>query len=252
MKVRKFSIANKLIIGVIILFLISDVVLGLLIYHKSQTMLLEQIKSNTMSVASSIANAIDGTIVASLEPGDEETDEYVNLSHELTAYIERAGVEFVYLIRSTADGGIEYTADAEIEDASMIGDEFTDDEALPALSGEVVASSEPYSDEWGNHISAYSPIYAGDKVVAAVGVDVSMDWIEQQTASLLREIILVCVIVLVVGALVLIILSKTLKRKFVMLNNKIVELTAGGGDLTQKIELNSGDEFEVIGENNEN
>lgn len=249
MKVRKFSIANKLIIGVILLFLISDIVLGLVIYNKSEKMLFEQIENNTMSVADSIANGIDGHVVESLKPGDEETEAYLNLSHKLTTYIERTGVEYVYLIRPSANGGIEYTADAEFEDASMIGDVFDDDEVLPAFSGESVASSEPYTDEWGRHVSAYSPIYADDKIVAAVGVDVSMEWVEQQTVSLLRQIILVCGIVLVVGVFVLVILSGALKRKFALLNDKIEELTAGGGDLTRKIELTSGDEFEVIGGN---
>lgn len=249
MKVRKISITNKLIFGIVLLFLISNGVLGLVTYNKSKNMLVEQIKTNTMSVASSIANGIDGSVVAALQPGDEETDEYLSLSHDLTTYIERTGVEFVYLIRPSSNGGIEYTADAEIEDASMIGDVFEDDEAMPALNGNVVASSEPYTDDWGSHISAYSPIYADGKVVAAVGVDVSMDWIEQQTASLLRQIILVCVIVLIPGTLILFILSNVLRRKFLLLNDKIVELTAGGGDLTKQIELTSGDEFEVIGEN---
>ena len=249
MKVRKLSIANKLIFGVVLLFLVSDIILGAVIYSNSESMLVEQIKANTISVASSIANGMDGAAIAALEPGDEETDVYKELSHDLTTYIERAGVEFVYLIRYSSNGGIEYTADAEIEDASMIGDLFEDDEAIPALSGTAVASSEPYSDDWGTHISAYSPIYADGRVVAAVGVDVSLESIKQQTASLMRKIILVCVIVLVLGVVVLVVISSVLKRKFVLLNDKIVELTAGGGDLTRQIELNSGDEFEVIASN---
>ena len=249
MKVRKISISNKLIIGIVLLFLVSDVVLGFVAYNKSKDMLVEQIKTSTMSIASSIANSIDGTVVAGLQPGDEETETYSELSHKLTTYIERAGVEFVYLIRPSVNGGIEYTADAEIEDASMIGDVFEDDEAIPAMNGQVVASSEPYEDDWGKHISAYSPIYAEGKVVAAAGVDVSMDWVEQQTASLLQQIILVYVIVLILGVAILIVLSTVLKRKFILLNDKIVELTAGGGDLTKHIELTSGDEFEVIGGN---
>ena len=44
-------------------------------------------------------------------------------------------------------------------------------------------------------------------------------------------------------------ISRALSRKFILLNDKIEDLTKGDGDLTRIIELNSGDEFEVIGGN---
>jgi methyl-accepting chemotaxis protein len=144
---------------------------------------------------------------------------------------------------------MEYAIDAQIEDVSLTGDVFEAEEALPALEGTPVTSSEPYTDEWGTHISAYSPIYLDGKVVGAVGVDVSMDTVQAQTGALLRSIIILCLIVLMAGSLILIILGRALSRKFKILNDKIVELGNGDGDLTRHIEVNSGDEFEVIGEN---
>ena len=249
MKVRRFSITNKLILVVIVLFLISDIILGYVSYQKSYDMLNDQIKGNTESIASAVAAMIDGTIVASVEPGEEDTDDYLKVSNDLTTFLDSTGVEYVYTIRSDGNGGMEYAIDAQIEDYSAIGDEFDDDEAAPALKGTVVSSSEPYTDDWGTHISAYAPVYADGAIVGAVGVDVSMEWISAQTSALLKQIVLICVIVIVVGTLVLIIISKALGRSFSLLNDKIVELTNGDGDLTRQIDINSGDEFEVIGGN---
>ena len=249
MKVRKISITNKLIIGVTILFIISDISLGFMIYKKCYNMLVEQIRYNSEKIASCVASSLDGDIIASVQPGEENTEDYLKVSNELTAYLNSTEVEYLYTLRRASNGGMEYAIDAQIEDYSAIGDVFEDEDAEPALSGQVVSNGEPYTDEWGTHISAYCPVYSGSKIMGAVGVDVSMDWIRSQTSSLLRAIILICAIVLVIGVLLLFILSRSLSRRFSLLNDKIEELTQGDGDLTKSIELNSGDEFEVIGTN---
>ena len=82
-----------------------------------------------------------------------------------------------------------------------------------------------------------------------LGIDMSVEWIRQQTSSLLIMIIIICAIVLVLGLIILFVLSRILSNKFRVLNDKIVDLTDGNGDLTRNIEINSGDEFEVIGAN---
>ncbi|MCR5406430.1 MAG: methyl-accepting chemotaxis protein [Lachnospiraceae bacterium] len=251
MKVRKIRITTKLILAIVLLFLISDIILGIITYTKSNSMLIDQIKHNTESIASSVAAMIDGNIVASVKPGEENTEDYLKVSNDLTTFLDSTGMEFIYTIRNTPDGAMEYAIDAQIgEDMSMTGDEFDDEEAAPALSsGKIVSSSEPYTDDWGTHISSYSPIYVDGKIVGAVGVDVSMDWIEQQSATLLKTIVMVDVCICLAGILLLFIISLTLSSKFRLLNDKIVELTKGDGDLTRHIEIDSGDEFEVIGGN---
>ena len=249
MKVRKISVTNQLIIIVTLLFLVSDIVLGLMTYKKCYQMLVDQIKHNTESIAACVACKIDGDIVASVQPGEEDTEDYLLVSNDLTDYLNSAEVEYLYTIRRAANGGLEYAIDAQIEDYSAIGDVFEDLEATPALSGQLVSNSEPYTDEWGTHLSSYCPIYSNGQIVGAVGVDVSMDWVNEQTSSLLSTIIIICAVIIIIGVILLIIISNALSRKFRLLNGKIEELTQGDGDLTKTIELTSGDEFEVIGSN---
>ena len=113
MKVRRFSITNKLIFVVIVLFLVSDIILGYVTYEKSYDMLNNQIKSNTESIASAVAAMIDGSIVASVAPGEEDTDDYLIVSNDLTTFLDSTGVEYVYTIRPDGNGGIEYAIDAQ-------------------------------------------------------------------------------------------------------------------------------------------
>ena len=249
MKVRKMSITKKVIMGVIALFLVADIILAIVIYNKASDILNLEIRRNTEAISSSTAAVIDGSIVASVQPGEEETEDYLKVSNVLTDILNASGVEFLYTVRYSADNKLEYAIDAQIEDMSYIGDEFTDDEVIPALNGKIVSSKEPYTDEWGTHITSYCPIYVDGKVVGAVGADVSMDWVKEQTSALIKNIVITCLIVLIIGCIILIILSKALSKKFKLLNDKIVDLSMGDGDLTKNIEIDSGDEFEVIGQN---
>lgn len=249
MKVRKMRFTNKLIIGVAILFLVSDVILGVVAYSRSYNMLLDQIKSTGQSAAAMVASRIDAEKVIKVQPGEEKTEDYLAVSRVLTDYLDSSGYEYIYTVRPTKDGAVEYAIDAQIEDFSSIGDEFDDEEVLPAFKGEKVSNSKPDTDEFGTHITSYAPIYLNEEIVGAVGVDMSMEWINDQTAALLINIIILCAIVLVVGIIVLVIIGRILSRKFVLLNDKVVELTQGDGDLTRQIEITSGDEFEVIGGN---
>ena len=249
MKVRKMRFTNKLIIGVAILFLVSDVILGVVAYSRSYNMLLDQIKSTGQSAAAMVASQIDSEKVIKVQPGEEKSEDYLAVSRVLTDYLDSSGYEYIYTVRPTKDGAVEYAIDAQIEDFSSIGDEFDDEEVLPALKGEKVSNSKPDTDEFGTHITSYAPIYLKGEIVGAVGVDMSMEWINEQTTALLINIIILCAIVLVVGIIVLVIIGRILSRKFVLLNDKVVELTQGDGDLTRQIEITSGDEFEVIGGN---
>lgn len=249
MKVRKISITTKLIMGVMALFLVSDIILAIIIYNKATDILNLEIRQNTQGIAASAAALVDGNIVASVQPGEENTEAYLEVSNLLTTILDETGIEYLYTIRKTANGSVEYAIDAQIEDFSAIGDQFDDPEATPALNGQIVSNKEPYTDEWGTHVSSYAPIKVDGKVVGVVGADVSMEWVQEQTQTLMRAIIITCLLVLLVSGILFFIISRMLAAKFNTLNDKIVELTKGDGDLTKNIEVTSGDEFEVIGEN---
>ncbi len=61
-KVRKISVTNLLILGVVVLFLISDVIIGLVTYKKCETMLIDQIKQRSESLAKCVTPQLDGKI----------------------------------------------------------------------------------------------------------------------------------------------------------------------------------------------
>ena len=249
MKVRKISMTVKLIVVLVALLLISDAVLGWVLYGKSYDNLETQIRNGAENTARCVAASVDGALVEKIEDGDQESEAYQGLLAPLTTFLENGGAEYVYTIKKGGNGYV-YVVDSDPEEPGVAGDEFDDSgEALEKAYAGETTSGDPYEDEWGEHISAYSPIKADGQTVALAVVDISMDTIREKSKSLLFSIILVCGIVLVCGLIIVVLLAVVMKRKFVVLNDKISDLHDGSGDLTKEVELKSGDEFEVIGDN---
>ena len=253
MKVRKISMATKIMIAVIVLLVASDVVLAAVIYNATKNTLMSQIKENAKNIATTVAAHIDGDAFDTIHEGDEEgSEEFDTIHDELTVFLDNIGVEYVYTVRIGDSGYAEFVVDSDPEEPGLPGDEFGDDgeDVMTAMRGQTTVNEEPYTDEWGTHLSAYSPIYdSSGAVVGAAVVDTSMDWANEQIARVEERITIVSLIVLAAGILLMVLISRGIKASFKKLNDKVADLTEGDGDLTKRIELTSGDEFETIGEN---
>ena len=251
MKNRKLGIATKIFIIVVVLLTVSDLMVGVIAYHRSKNAMTDQIKTNAMNIARCAAAEIDGAEFESLTAGAEGGQEFQNILDTLTLYWKNGGVEFVYSVRQRADGSAEFVVDSDQEEGSLIGDAFPEieEELIRALAGETTATSQVSTDEWGSHLTAYSPIMKGTSVVGAVGVDISADFVKNQTRGIAIMITAICLMVFLVGTVVIYFVGKVMRSSFAMLNDKVVELTMGNGDLTHEINIRTGDELEVIAGN---
>ena len=251
MKVRKISIFNQLFIWLAILLLIGNGVLGVVAYKQSKDNLFEQIQSNVINLSVSAAAHVDGEALNGVEIGDEGSEAYNIVLEQLAVFRDNAELEYIYTLRKLDDGTIIFVVDSDTEEPADVGEECEPTDAMERTfdEGITLADDEPFTDEWGTHISAYSPIFVGDEVVGAVGIDISANWVEEQTKSLRNTVIIICVITYVFSLLLLGILMLKFKRSMVKLNDKVKDLASGSGDLTKEIDIHTGDELEVIAEN---
>lgn len=254
MKVRRISIALKLAVIVAAMLIITDLLLGIVLYNKESSALTEQITTNALNMANCISARLEvsgcADAIATLEPGEEDTGDYQKVLAELTVFYEKSGCEYVYTERLAGEGAVEFVVDSDKEEPAAIGDEGEFEDAIASALSGTPATGEPYSDEWGNHITAYSPVYGSSGVVVGVvGTDISTDWLNDQLADIRNTVILVCVIAFAIGMVVILFLVLRLKKQFVTLNDKVLELGNGSGDLTRKLDINSGDEMEEIAGN---
>ncbi|MBP3755061.1 MAG: HAMP domain-containing protein [Lachnospiraceae bacterium] len=251
MRVRRISLSLQILLINVVVLLVTTVVLGTISIKQSSSVMETLIKQRMMDIANTAAAEIDGDVLEALEDGDQETAEYASVLDDLAAYRDNTDLEYIYCMEQTGANSFIFTVDADPEDPADWGDEVEVTDALiVAGNGTGAVDDQPYADEWGNHYSAYSPVFnSAHKVVGVVGVDFSADWYDEQISSFIRTIFLIALVILVISILVILFLTSRISKSFKTLNNKISDIADGSGDLTKKIEISSGDEFEVIAGN---
>ena len=251
MKTRKMGIFNQLFLLLAILLLLGNTILGFFAYSRSESALFTQIQSNVKNIAQCAAMNVSGELLQEIAAGDEGTESYATIVEELALFRDNADIEYIYTLRRVGENQFEFVVDADPEEPAAIGDECESTEGLyEAFTQQITAADdEPFTDEWGIHVSAYSPVYANDVVVGAVGVDISANWIDEQMQALRNLVVIVCAVTYIVSLLVLFLLMSKFKRGMRKLDDKVKELAGGSGDLTKEIKIDTGDELEVIAEN---
>jgi len=251
MRVRKIGIFNQLFILLALLLLLGDLVLGCFTYGKSKSALFEQIQGNAVNIAQCASVNVSGDILQQIAIGQEDTQAYASVVEELALFRDNADIEYIYTLRKVGEGKYEFVVDSDMEEPAAIGDECEETDAMAVAFSEGITTmdDEPFTDEWGSHLSAYSPIFYEDSIVGVVGVDISANWIDEQMKMLRGLVIVICVFTYVISLLVLQILMFRFKKSMQILNDKVKELASGSGDLTREIDIRTGDELEVIAEN---
>ncbi|MBO4882178.1 MAG: HAMP domain-containing protein [Lachnospiraceae bacterium] len=251
MKVRKISLTMQILIVNIAILLVTTVVLGTVSTLMSESTMIVLVKQRMIDIANAAAASIDPDTLESLEDGDLESDGYLECLDKLNIFRENTDLEYIYLMEQTGPESFIFTVDADPEDPADWGDDVeTTDALIAAGSGTAAVDDQPYSDEWGNHYSAYSPVKnSSGKVIGIVGVDFSAEWYDTQVTEHIRMVVILSIVMLIVGILAVLFLTAKVKKRFNVLNDKLSDIADGSGDLTKKIEIKSGDELEVISDN---
>ncbi len=251
MKVRRIGIFSQLFIWLAILLLAGNVALGYMAYSRSEATLFEQIQSNAKNIAQCAAMNVSGDLLETIEVGEEDTEEYATIIEQLALFRDNADIEYIYTLRQVGAEQFEFIVDSDPEEPAAIGDECDPTDAQGRAFSEKITTvdEEPFTDEWGNHVSAYSPVFHEGSVVGVVGVDISANWIDEQMQALRNLVLLTCVITYLISIVLLRLLMFKFKKNIKKLNDKVKELASGSGDLTKEIDIYTGDELEVIAGN---
>ena len=244
----KFGIFKQLFLYLAILLLVGNVGLGFLAYSRSERALFQQIQSNGKNIAQCAAMNVSGDILKDIKAGDEDSDEYEIIVEELALFRDNADIEYIYTLRHTKDDEFEFIVDSDLEEPADIGESCETTVALQNAFSEKITTvdDETFTDEWGSHVSAYSPIIYEGEVVGLIGVDISANWIDEQTAALRNLVIITCLVTYVVSMTVLLLLMSKFTRSINKLSDKVKELASGSGDLTKEIDIYSKDELGEI------
>lgn len=160
---------------ILVLFVVNVILwvslLGLFFYWVAARSLESQVDNSLKGTATVIASQWDGSLLLPLQPGMEGASVYYSFSERLKLLKQRTGVEDIYI------ASLNQTNIVSSNSLIRIGQpiprlDLLQSELTSARKGNVSASKLVI---WNEHPykSALAPIYAGDKVVAVLMVDMS-------------------------------------------------------------------------------
>jgi len=251
-KTRKMNIRMKILLPVLIIMLVVSSGMGTLMFLIGESAYTQMGVEQSKMAASIATTMIDGKSIAKIGAGAETSSLYASQLKQLREIKETCGILYMYTIYEE-NGEFYYGVDTdESEGQCMPGDVYDDDldPVKTALSGEMYVRDYIVSNEYGNLISSYVPIKddAGN-IVAVLGCD--YDGTEAlRMVSIIQTLSMGCTVAaLLISTVVVAIFVNAITKNVVLINTKIYDLVNNEGDLTQKLDIHSGDELELIGNN---
>lgn len=243
---KKFeSIQGKIILYFVTLFFIITLVTGLVQYKINTDLQFQGVRDDATRLASAASLLIDGDRHEEIVSIDNETYEQVRT--KLQEFMEKTKVSGIYTLAQSDKDTVQFIIDAD-EDPVELGEEYDYLPEIKTAFGGIPSSDEEMTvDEWGTVLSGYAPVINNQgETVAIVGVDIDASDILQQKRQQIVILTISSLIGLVLMAVVSVLIAKRITNPINTLVQLFDELSSAGGDLTKKIEINTGDEIESL------
>ena len=249
------SLRLKLAVSFALLAILTVGAVSYIAFQNTREQLDVDIRARLRDAVSIAALQVDGDLHATItQPEQETTPEYLRLKTSLQN-IRDAGTNFryVYTMRQDENGNVIFIVDAEEDPTLLSHPADVYDDASDFLKNniatinEAVVEDEMYTDKWGTWLTGYAPIYRADGTREGIlGMDISADKVlekERQALTLYLGIFgLSAVPIAIVGFL----LGMALAAPISTLTKSAAKFATG--DLTQRVEIRSNDEFAILGE----
>lgn len=249
-RTRRLTIRAKILIPSIIIVVLVCGLMGYNSYTRFEKSMVRMGVEEADMAATIVADSLDANLVYKVTVGSEGTQVYQNLQGDLRKKQKACGIAFLYTLYT--DGKKVYYGVDSDEDAAKVGDEFADSyaELEQVFGGKEYIQDYIDHTEDGDLITVYKPIEdnAG-KVVAILGCDYDASSIAAELQKAVVQTLLIGGICLILAILILTIIVSRITKGLMQVNAKIYDLVHNEGDLTQKLDVRSGDELELIAGN---
>lgn len=249
-RTRRLTIRAKILIPSIIIVVLVCGLMGYNSYTRFEESMVRMGVEEADMAATIVEDSLDANLVSEVTVGSEDTQVYQNLQGDLRKKQKACGIAFLYTLYT--DGKKVYYGVDSDEDAAKVGDEFADSyaELEPVFGGKEYIQDYIDHTEDGDLITVYKPIEdnAG-KVVAILGCDYDASSIAAELQEAVAWTLQIGGICLLLAILILTIIVSRITKGLMQVNAKIYDLVHNEGDLTQKLDVRSGDELELIAGN---
>ncbi len=246
MKTKKLSIAAQLFLFILGSAIIVALIVGSVAYSNMGSFLQKKCKDDVMEIAVIAAENVDGAVFAKAMEGDEAS--LLSVKDSLSFFLVGESVTYVYTLMPKNADYFQFVVDTDPDDPGEYAEDYEAQEAMfEAMQGRSSVTKDPFTDEWGTFYSGYAPIFLDGKVLGIVAVDYEASSIQTSLSSLIRNILFAVGAALIFAVAAALLVAVRMRRNFIKVNDKILEVASDDGDLTKVLNINSGDELEVIG-----
>ena len=248
----KLSIRMKILLPATLLIIAICTSMGIYSYTCIYDGMVEMGIEEANMASQIVIDILDADKLDTLKPGCEKTDDYQLILNDLRKTQEKYGIAYLYTLYT--DGNtVYYGVDADdSEEQSAFGDECETsyEELAGAFAGEDYVMDYIDHTEFGDLISVYKPIVNTQKeVIGVLGCDYDASGVMQRLTTSTLNVIKVSVLCLVVSLVVINIIVGKIANSLKVVDRKIYDLVNNEGDLTQELDIKTGDELEVIAGN---
>lgn len=241
-KHRGFSLSTRYVVVVGLLLFAANVILGLVMMRQAEAAMKTMIQKNMLDLSNTAAGLLDGDMLGSFTEEDVGTPAYDDQLSHLSVFQAKADIEFIYAVRQVGEDAYVFIMDADPVDPGQFGEEvLVTDALIEAGKGVATADDSPAEDRWGNFYSTFSPVFDSEgKVAGVVGIDFSSEWYERELHKHTFSVSIVSIVSVLVGAFVMVLITRKLRQKFKALEKDISALAKNVDQLTEEITANQG------------
>ncbi len=172
-------------------------------------------------------------------------EKYLGILAEFRTSNERSNAEFAYIYTiRRVEGRYVFSLDPSDEPGGFFTEETIVTSSLIRAFNEGIPTvdEESFTDRWGKYYTAYSPVFDSNRnVISVVAVDISASWYDKVIASDAIAIAIVGVSTIVVGILLALVVTSSIRKKFEVVSLEMSELE---GDVKNLIrDINASEEI---------
>lgn len=251
-KTRGFGIRAKILFPASLVIALLCIAMGINSYQCTKEGLIALGVEEAEMAAIISTKVIDADMLAEMSAEKAESEEYNALFQSMFGVKQDCGIKYLYTLYTDGDT-VYYGIDADdTESVNEFGAVFevSYQELKSVFEGEMYIQDYIDSTEDGDLISAYMPLAdSSGNIVSIVGCDYDAAGVVARLHAALKQILLISFICMVIAWVVLNFVIKRVIKRLHTVDNKIYELVHNEGDLTQALDVHTGDEMEMIAEN---
>ena len=250
-KVRKLGIAAKILLPASLVLIITCGIIGLQSYMSSKKGMVNLGRKTSETVARAATSSVDSNTLKMIVDGKSGSTLQQTFHQSLIGLQSKYDVTYIYALYKDGDKTV-YAGDSAEEKPASPGDEYKDDKKLvaQAFSGKIATTPEITRSADGDLITTYFPVAdTGGKVYAVIACDYDASGITQELRINEIRIVGVTLVMLFISLLVMNLIVRSISRNLKKVNDKVYDLVHNEGDLTQTLDIKTGDETELMADN---